>query len=266
MTECCPVSGPLLEGIELHYGLKNFMWRFFHWADRALKERGVRLFFASLEDLVEVNRANPNTWRPLLPIFTPELSGVTRETGFVLLGRDSAGEVVATQAARVFDWSESSLLDEAASLRLFYTDTKAARQRGDKCEINTPVAHGISGRVVFSGGGWYRPDFRGKDLGTILPRVSRAYAFTRWNSDFTISIMADAVVAGGFAERTGYTNVEHDAVSFVASPTGAIQHCALVWMGSAQMLADLDAITSEHDVHSAAIGLPEGEQNKGRNV
>lgn len=265
MTECCPVSGPLLEGIEIQYGLKNFMWRFFRWADRALEERGVRLFFASFEDLVEVNRANPKTWRPLVPIFSPELSGVNRETGFVLLGRNSADEVVATQAARVFDWSESSLRVEAASLRLFYADAKAALQRGDRCEINASVAHGISGRVVFSGGGWYRPDFRRKDLGTILPRVSRAYAFTRWNSDFTISIMADAVVAGGFAERAGYTNVECDAVSYVASPMGAL-HGALVWMASAQMLADLDAISSEHDVHSAAIGLSEGEENKGRNV
>ena len=65
----------------------------------------------------------------------------------------------------------------------------------------------ITGRVVFSGAAWYRRDFRGKDLATILPRISRAYAFTRWNSDFTIGMMDDAVVAGGMAERVGHTNV-----------------------------------------------------------
>jgi hypothetical protein len=101
----------------------------------------------------------------------------------------------------------------------------------------------ISGRVAFSGGGWYRPDYRGKGLGRIIPRISRAYACTHWDTDFTISMMDMAVVKGGFADRTGYTNVEADAVRFSVSPTGAV-HGALVWMETKQLLADLDAIST----------------------
>ncbi|MGA7806676.1 MAG: hypothetical protein WCB02_18925, partial [Bradyrhizobium sp.] len=95
--------------------------------------------------------------------------------------------------------------------------------------------------VVFSGAGWYRPDFRGKGLATILPRISRAYAFTSWLTDFTISIFADAVLAGGMAERSGYTKVEPASVELLESPAGTLR-AAFVSMATAENLADITAI------------------------
>jgi hypothetical protein len=56
-------------------------------------------------------------------------------------------------------------------------------------------------------------------------------------------MMGEAVVAGGMAERCGYTNVERGCVELVASPLGEM-HCALVWMGTEQMLRDLEAAMS----------------------
>src|SRR5262249_42104008 len=142
----------------------------------AAQECGVKLFFANWQDLVAANKANPDSWRPLAPIFDPDRSDIRPGMGFVLIGRDKDGDIVATQAARFYDWS-SSLEDEATSLRMFYADPAAAFARGDRCEITTPIAKNITGRVVFSGAGWYRRDFRGKGLAAILPRISRAYAF-----------------------------------------------------------------------------------------
>ena len=214
------------------------------------------MFFASLQDLVEVNKANSDSWRPLVPIFDPVLGGITPETGFVLIGRGKGGQVVATQAARFYDWSETTLKDEAKSLRMFYADPHAAFERGDRCEITTPVANNIAGRVVFSGAGWYRRDFRGKGLATILPRISRAYAFTRWNTDFTISVIGDAVIAGGMAERSGYTKAEHSSVELVASPLGAIR-CSLVWMQPNELLGDLAAIMDQVSVPVISPGIAE---------
>ncbi len=238
----CPQAGALLDAVTVEHGPRGLLQRFFTWADRAAGYRGVNISFAPLAELVDVNRANAATWRPLNPLFNPELSGITQGTGFALLGRNSNGEVVAAQAARFYDWSTTSLYDEATSLRMFYRDLEAARGRDDVCELAAPAAHSITGRVVFSGGGWYRPDYRGIGLGHIVPRISRAYAFAHWASDFTISIMADAVVAGGFAERTGYSNVDADAVYMRISPPGELRG-ALVWMESAQLLSDLDSIS-----------------------
>jgi hypothetical protein len=255
MEEPLPVSGRLPAGLRVKYGPAGVLGRFFLWADAAAQERGVKLYFASWQDLVAANRANPDSWRPLAPIFDPDLSDIRPEMGFVLIGRDKDGDIVATQAARLYDWS-TSLEDEAASLRMFYADPAAAFARGDRCEVATPVAKNITGRVVFSGAGWYRRDFRKKGLATILPRISRAYAFTRWNSDFTISLMADAVLAGGMAERSGYTKIEPASFDLVISPVGVIP-CALVWMQADELLADLSAMLDRAPVPLDTPGFAE---------
>jgi hypothetical protein len=250
MLDRCPQSGRVPANLKLNHGPISVLGRFFLMADTAARERGVTLHFASLQELVETNKANPESWRPLVPIFDPALGGVTAETAFVMLGRDKEGHVVASQAARYYDWTNTTLLDEARSLRMFFADPDAAIARGDRCDISTPVAATISGRVVFSGAGWYRRDYRGKGLATILPRISRAYAFTRWNTDFTISMMGDAVIAGGMADRTGYTKKELSSVDLVASPLG-VMRCGLVWMPSQEMLADLEAVIASSSTWEA---------------
>ena len=250
MQEPLPVSGRLPAHLKIKYGPVGLLGRFFLWADTAARDRGVTLSFASLQDLVEANKANSDSWRPLVPVFDEALGGVTPETVFVLMGRNKDGQVVATQAARLYEWPETSLKDEGDSLRMFYADPDAAFARGDRCKITTPIAEKITGRVVFSGGIWYRRDFRGKDLGTILPRISRAYAFTRWHSDFTLGMMGDAVIAGGLAERAGYTKIEPGCITLVASPLGEMR-CGLIWMQSDELLADLAAIMDQ--VHAPVV-------------
>ena len=247
MQESLPKSGRLPTQLKIKYGPVGLLGRFFLWADTAARDRGVTLSFASLQDLAEANRANSDSWRPLVPTFDEALGGVTPETAFVLIGRNKDGEVVATQAARIYDWPETSLKDEATSLRMFYADPDAAFAREDRCEITAPIAEKITGRVVFSGGIWYRRDFRGQDLGTILPRISRAYAFTRWHSDFTIGMLGDGVIAGGLAERAGYTKVEQGCIKLVASPLGEMR-CGLAWMQSDELLANLAAIMDRANV------------------
>ena len=256
MQEPLPKSGRLPTQLKIKHGPVGLLGRFFLWADTAARERGVTLSFGSLQDLAEVNRANSSTWRPLVPLLDEAVGGVTPETAVVLIGRNKDGEIVATQAARFYDWSDTSLRREATSLRMFYADPEAACARGDRCEMTTPVAEQITGRVVFSGGIWYRRDFRGKDLGTILPRISRAYAFTRWNSDFTIGMMADAVIAGGLAERAGYTKIEHGSFELVVSPLGGMRG-GLGWMQSDELLADLAAIMDRVNAPVASTRLAE---------
>jgi hypothetical protein len=241
MHEPVPISGRLPAHLKIKHGPVGLLGRFFLWADTAARDRGVTLSFGSLHDLMEANRSNSDSWRPLVPVFDEALGGVTPETAFVLIGRNTHGEVVATQAARIYDWPETSLKDEAASLRMFFADPDAAFARGDRCKVTTPIAEKITGRVIFSGAIWYRRDFRGKDLGTILPRISRAYAFTRWNTDFTIGMLSDGVIAGGLAERAGYTKIERSCIELVASPLGEMR-CGLAWMQSDELLADLAAI------------------------
>lgn len=260
MQEPLPTSGRLPAHLKVKHGPVGLLGRFFLWADSAARDRGVTLSFGSLQDLIEANRANSDSWRPLVPVFDEALGGVTPETAFVLIGRSHDGEIVATQAARLYDWPETSLKDEATSLRMFYADPDAALAREDRCEINTPIAEKITGRVVFSGAIWYRRDFRGKDLGTILPRISRAYAFTSWHSDFTIGMLGDGIIAGGLAERAGYTKVEQACIKLMASPLGEL-HCGLAWMQSDELLADLAAIMARASVPDIGLRVAEEAKN-----
>ena len=241
MQHIFPTSGNLLTAIEVQHGPASVLGRLFLQAEAAARECGITLSFADPGELAAVNRANQDTWRPILPLFDCEASGFGPDRGFALLGRDSSGAVVATQGARVYDWTASSFLAEATSLRMFYGDRPAPAE--EACVVDAPSASAISGRVVFSGAGWYRPDFRKRGLACILPRVSRALAYTRCLTDYTISIMADAVAAGGMAERSGYTKVEKK-VELINSPVGKNVSCVLVWMDTNELLGDIDRFLS----------------------
>lgn len=238
-----PARHKLLSDINLDFGPRDLLGRFFLKADTAARHRGISLSFAPVQTLLEVNRSNADTWRPLLPIFQPALSGVTDETGFAIIGRNLAGDVVVTQGACLYDWRHTNFKEEAESLRLFYSAPERMAQPGEACPVTAPAASKLSGRVVFSGAVWVRPDYRGRLVTAILPRISRAAAYTRWASDVTLTIMAEAVVKGGVAERAGYRNVDWD-LTLVNSPVGRHIRCALLWMRSRDMLEDLGAFDS----------------------
>ena len=109
----CPTSGRFPAELQIVHGPVDLLGRFFLWADSEARDRGVTLSFAPLEELVAVNRANSDTWRPLVPLFDPAVGSINEQTGFAILGRNHAGEVVATQAARLYDWSTTCFRDEA---------------------------------------------------------------------------------------------------------------------------------------------------------
>jgi hypothetical protein len=142
----------LPDQITLQHGPPALLGRFFLKADAAARARGVTLSVAPLEQLMEVNRRNTETWKPLVPTFDPARGGATAETGFCILGRDRAGEVVATQAARFFDWTDSDLETEFTSLRMHYADPKASARADEVCQITAPTAMKLGGRVIFTGG------------------------------------------------------------------------------------------------------------------
>lgn len=209
---------------------------FFCELQNRVSERGLTLSFEPLETLLAVNEANRDSWRPLIPLFDVR-HGISEDRSFCLVGRNASGDIVATQAARVYDWSETNFKEQAENLRLFYANPHFSKLPQEACTVRAPSASHIGGKVVFSGGGWYRRDYRKQWLSGLLPRLSRALAYKRWNSDFTISIMAEAVINGGMAERCGYTNVEYD-VTLAGGPVGDVR-CALVWMDSIQLIDDL---------------------------
>jgi hypothetical protein len=218
-----------LADVRIDHGPRDLYARLFLRGDTMLRERGINLSFAPLDELLEVNRRNSDSWRTLLPIFSAEDGGFADDNGFCLLARTASGQVVAAQAARIYDFSGSSFKDETESLRLFYPDPENQRHEGERIVVTAPSSSEITGPTTFSGAVWYHPSMRRQGLTSILPRITKALSQTRWDTDITLSFMAEEVVKQGSAPRTGYNHVEW-AIDLIETPVSpGTVHSALIW-------------------------------------
>jgi hypothetical protein len=232
----------LPDQIVVQFGPQEKLAQFFLEADRAARERGVRLFIQSdFDELAKINARERKNWYRLAPMFDAVYGGIGHDNAFWIVGLNDDDEVVVTQAARLYPWFDTTFREECRSLRLFYGDAKHAMD-GERCEVNAPSAQRIKGRVCYSGSTWFRPDYRGRGLASILPRISRSYALTRWMTDYTISLVETDLVDRGVARRYGYTNVE-TLIQWTDSAWGNIDF-TLVWMPREQLLSDLDGFLS----------------------
>lgn len=230
-------DAPLLSQILVEHGPVDLLGRFFLLAVAEAHKRGVTLSFGSFDQLRKTNEENSDTWHPLLPTFIPSLSGISDEDGFCILGRNSEGDIVATQAVRFFNWSDTNFYEEAKSLRLFYSNPTISRLPGEHCKITAKITKTISGRVAFPGAVWYHPDYRGKQLSTILPRIGHACAFTRWATDYTVAFMTKEVIARGMPAKYGYPHTEFN-LEFTGTREGDIE-VGFIWISTPELLQGL---------------------------
>lgn len=240
-------SNNFLADVRIDFGPRDLFARLFLRGDTMLRERGINLTFAPLEELLEVNRRNSDSWRSLLPIFNVEDGGFTDENGFCLLARTSSGQVVAAQAARLYDLTGTSFKDETESLRLFYPDPEIQRHTGEQVVVTAPSAPTITGPTTFSGAVWYHPSMRKQGLTSILPRLTKALSQTRWDTDVTLSFMAEEVVKAGTAPRTGYAHVEW-AIDLIDTPVSpGTVHSALIWSGRDELIDYFSGLLTPRD-------------------
>ena len=231
-------SASFVSGLVVEHGPSELLGKVILAADTEARRRGVFLSFATMQELVATNKANGSSWRPLLPIFDPECGRFGADSAFCLLGRNEAGEIVLSQAARLFDWRHTSFDEEATSLRLFYHDPASLRREDETIEVTAPSARLISGRIAFTGAHWCRPDFRERGLPSITPRLARALAIAKWDVDLACTIMAADIYSRGVARRAGYFNSEW-TVDLKNTPTGTFP-AALLWSMRGSVFADLE--------------------------
>ena len=218
-----------LSEVVIDYGPRDLLGRLFLKADTELRQVGIDVHFAPLEALVELNaRVKRESWRPLVQILDPRLGTYNADNGFCLLGRNRDGDVVAVQAVRFYDFGPSNYKAETESLRLWYSDPERMRRQNESCPVTAPSASQITGRALFSGGVWFRPDYRGKGVTYSLGRIAKALAHTRWAADTTFAMMAEDVFAGGTWKRAGFKHAEW-AVDFTNTQFGTFR-MALLWL------------------------------------
>ncbi len=218
-----------LSDVVIDYGEREAMGRMFLQADTRLREMGYFMSLGTFDELLALNKANSDSWRPLLPVFHPEYWDLDGESGFVVFARNAAGKIVYAAASRVLELGGTSLKDEIESMRIFYRDPEREAWDGERMEASAPIASKINGRVVFTGAQWVDPGHRGANFTTSTIPITRGLAYTRWYPDLTFSFMAPEIIKAGVAWKC-YMNVDWE-VTMVNTPVlrDATIHAGLIW-------------------------------------
>ena len=152
---------------------------------------------------------------------------------------------MATQAARLYEWPNTSFFYEAESLRLFYADPARSKQANEKCVVTAPSTKFVSGNVVFSGGGWYRRDYRKLSLSVHLA-AHFARACVR---PMEFGLHDQHHGREGHQGRHGGALRLHQrrlGPGLTDSPVGNVR-CGFVWMERQQLLNDLTDTLARFD-------------------
>ncbi|MGI9476403.1 MAG: hypothetical protein ACR2PI_06850 [Hyphomicrobiaceae bacterium] len=209
------------------------------------QRRGVRLSFAPIEILTEINQRHRESWAPLLSIFDHRFDQLKHDNSFCIVGRNDSNEIIYTRAARLYRLGPGEQIGNFAELteqmHHLYGRPSDAANENESWTLSGPAAEAmksISGRVVFSGAVWCHPTFRKLGFTSIASSIGRACSQAIWNNDHTVTFMAKSVVDGGHAEKTGYSNVSWTVHARNAS-IGDLD-IAFLWMGRDEALKQIE--------------------------
>jgi hypothetical protein len=232
----------IFSNVRLLHGNFALLGRAILAAEQSCKDLGVTLEITFAHEFLNINQQNRQTWLPVASIFNPNFSDVSPNNSLYIIGRNEHNEVVACQACRFFDWSNTTFKEECESLRLWYDDPNTKKNNNEQAIVNTLAGSGTTGKVCYSGAAWYRPDFRGKGLVEFLPRLARAYAAGVWGTTTTITLMAENNVKKGVFPRNGYRNIEW-YIDVINNQSGTIRF-AYLWIKNDEMESDLNDFLS----------------------
>jgi hypothetical protein len=244
----------LPDALTIKHGPARLLSRFVLEGDKLARRMGIRLRLRyDFGELVYVNKKQSEigNWFPLVHMFHPEYCELSPDNSYWISGEDEHGEVVLTQAGRVYYWPETCLEREARLM--FY----GGHEQGQACTVTAPAAKSIGGVVFCAGSHWIHPRFRGQKLSCLLARLGRAYAMARWPVDWTVALVTPMLVAKGVAAGYGYTH-ESRSIFFPASPLGDLE-LVIAYLAQGEAYADLANFLIEEireaDVAGAASAL-----------
>ncbi len=242
-----------ISDLYIEHGPRELLGRYFLQANKAIADRGIALEFAPFSELLRVNEANRDSWLPLFPALNPQFCGLSEDNSFCIVGRDAEGEVVATQAGRLFDWQNTSFAEAACNMSLLYDDPATSANPGETWTVTAPMASELCGTIAFTGAVWYHPKVRGRGLASLVPRLARGIALAKWNVDATIVMMSNNTHSHGLFKKTGHVNFQ-DGVHARASTHGDVDYL-LFWMMQTDIVREIgEFLAAESERRAASDG------------
>lgn len=243
----------LPDALTVKHGPARLLSRFVMEGDKEARRRGVRLRLRhDFDELLFINRQHvaAGTWLDIPGAFNPECVDLTPENAFWLSGENEDGEIVVTWAARIHNWVGTTLAEQVRA-------SWYGRDLGQPCVVTAEAAKLISGVCVCGGASWVRPDFRGKHLSHLVPRIGKAYACARWPIDWSFCYISRRNVEKGLAGSYGQKNLSYSVV-YPGSAWGevaiAYTHIEDVYAEFAQFMAA--ELTSSATIESEKDSVP----------
>ena len=230
---------PFLDGLQLNYGPIPEIGRFLLAADTALMRRGIRLSLGTISELIAIQQRNEASWPVLAPNLDSRYADVSDLNSYCLIGRDTAGRVVATQAGRIYALGSNSLsqlIDAGQFLSL------QPRIPAPCYKVSSPSAPALTGTLNYSGALWVAPEFRGRQLATLLPRISRTYALGHWDTDATFTFVRGGAAQAKLLAAYGYPRWEHGMELW--DDGRLVVDAGLTWLTRSELIADMNAARS----------------------
>jgi hypothetical protein len=225
----------LIDVVDILHGPAVLLGRVFLIADQLVAQAGLRLELATMGDLLAANRLHEASWGPLVPALDESYSSIPEDSAFCLTCTQRDGTIVATQAERYYNLTDTTLAS-ALTGGIIFGPKQPSVSTDDACTTTAPSATILSGPLSYSGAIWVRPDYRQLRLAHVLLRASRALAYTRWATRYNIGLIKKESENSAVHQRYGYAHSEHE---FCFWRNGSrFYDGLLLWMDAPEMEAD----------------------------
>jgi hypothetical protein len=209
----------------------------------------------------ELRRPSLNS-RPVYPMFDVRSSFVDESNALWIAGRDATGELVHTQAMRLFDMGTTTLGDHLRCHQQKYVTPGLV---DNPCKTRYEAGgclDRISGKVCYHGEFWIDSGpngLRGSGAIALLSRLAFELAELTWGPDYVFGFVAARYALKGTPIRHGYYHAEPgrwiDADGHVFSDEW------LVWMG-AEDIAALNRTPFEASFRELEAAAERGRQGR----
>jgi hypothetical protein len=253
-----PLPGKsIIGGYTIRHEPRGDLGRFFLRADQLFLNAGIRLRSIDPIELVRINEANRETWLPLISTLDYREFPMGGDEFLAIAGYNQAGDAVATIATRRFDMRQSTLRNEAESLRLYHGAQAAEKRATTTLILTAPSGDSISGDVSYLGGLWIHPNARKLGITRLLPKLVRYLSYSQQPFDFEVGF-AMANIAPGYV-NIGYASQAVER-GFSYEIKGAYAYDGvLAWLSRDYMLTTLAADVAEMEAASSLREIVGGQ-------
>jgi hypothetical protein len=203
-------SRPLLvDQLKIKQEPRGLLARYFLAVEAEAEANGVSFSIVSPEEFLRVHTLHEQSWNGLAPIFDCRCSDIPANSVACIVGYNRENEPVVAAANRVYDLGDSTVKTAFEDLTFWYGSRAASYRKSVECKVTAPTASVLSGRVMYNGAFWLRPDLRKTGVGRVTQEIGRFYSYTQWAFDHEISVGSPAFNRPDIQQRYGFDGHEN---------------------------------------------------------